>query len=88
MKIDRLKMCYAYGMPASEFQPNEIEVGLRKVLHIVFDLFQQLKRIRNLIALFWNNNLYWAKIPVVSTLLNAEEISQVSISPHGYTLPN
>ena len=52
MKIDRLKMCYAYSMPASEFQPNEIEVGLRKVLHIVFDLFQQLKRIRNLIALF------------------------------------
>lgn len=50
MKIDRLKTCYAYDMPGNEFQPNEIEVGLKKVLHIVFDLFLQLNPNRNLIA--------------------------------------
>lgn len=52
MKIDRLKTCYAYDMPGGEFQPNEIEAGLRKVLYIVFDLFIQLKHNRNLIALY------------------------------------
>ena len=50
VKIDRLKTCYAYDMSDNEFQPNEIEVGLKKVLHIVFDPFLQLKHSRNLIS--------------------------------------
>jgi len=30
MKVDRLKMCYAYDMPGDEFLPDEIEAGVKQ----------------------------------------------------------